>query len=226
MSAATVEILPALLGADPLNYGEAVEATSEAGCGWAHLDVMDGHFVRQITFGAQLAAALADRTRVDVHLQTAEPVELVPAFVRAGAERIAIHVEAVADPRAALEAVRGAGAEACVALSPGTELPEPGLLEVADAVLLMTSRPGTSDFEPDVLEKIRRLRECLDREGRRLPIIADGGITAANAADVAAAGADALVAASAVFAHPGGPGEGVRALLAAAALSAKLPSSD
>jgi ribulose-phosphate 3-epimerase len=214
VSPAPPEILPALLGANPLRYGEALDAVAEAGCEWVHLDVMDGQFTTEITFGSRLLAALAEtgRARLDVHLQTAAPAELVPAFAAAGAERIAIHAEAVEDPHAAMSAVRATGAEACIALNPESPLPEDGLLEAVDAVLLMTSQPGTSAFEPDVLPKIARLCSRLEAHDLEMPIIADGGVTAANARTLAQVGASALVAASAVFAHPQGPGEGVKSL--------------
>lgn len=214
MSPAPPEILPALLGADPLRYGEALDAVAGAGCEWVHLDVMDGQFTAEITFGSRLLAALAEtgRARLDVHLQTAAPADLVPAFAAAGAERIAIHAEAVEDPHEAMSAIRATGAQACIALNPETPLPEDDLLQGVDAVLLMTSQPGTSAFEPDVLPKIAQLRGRLEAHGLQLPIVADGGVTAANAATLAQVGASAIVAASAVFAHPQGPAEGVKSL--------------
>ena len=211
-------ILPAILGADPLAYGAALDAVAAAGCEWMHVDVMDGQFTGEISFGHRLVAALAGagRAAVDVHLQTAAPLDDVGTFVEAGARRLALHVEAVDDPLRAIEAIRSAGAQASLAVNPETPLPPDDVLAELDALLLMTCPPGTSDYDASVLAKITEARERLAALGSAAPIVADGGIKLANASEVAEAGASELVAASAVFAHPEGPQRGVTELLEAA----------
>jgi ribulose-phosphate 3-epimerase len=211
-------ILPAILGADPLAYGAALDAVAAAGCEWMHVDVMDGQFTGEISFGHRLVAALAaaDRAAVDVHLQTAAPLDDVETFVRAGARRLALHVEAIEDPLRAIEAIRSAGARASLAVNPETPLPPDAVLAELDALLLMTCPPGTSDYDARVLDKIREARERLAALRSAAPIVADGGIKLVNAAEVAEAGAAELVAASAVFAHAEGPERAVAELLDAA----------
>ncbi|MDR7523075.1 MAG: ribulose-phosphate 3-epimerase [Armatimonadota bacterium] len=215
-----VQIAASILSADFAALGEAIRAAERGGADRVHVDVMDGHFVPPITMGPMVVEAVRRVTRlpVDVHLMVAHPERHLEAFVRAGADSLTVHVEATPHPHRALAEIRALGAQAGVALNPGT----PGeacaeLLEVLDLIVVMSVNPGYAGqaFLPSVLPKIGRLRTLL--AGRPVRVEVDGGISVRTAPAAVAAGADVLVAASAIFQAPEGIEAAIAALRAAAA---------
>jgi ribulose-phosphate 3-epimerase len=200
-------IAPSLLSADFGRLAEEVRAVEEAGADLIHLDVMDGRFVPNITVGPLVVAAVRKATRlpVDVHLMIVEPERYVEAFARAGAALISVHAETSPHLHRTLQAIRAAGARPAVALNPSTPLDAVEyVLGDCEMVLLMTVNPGFGGqaYIPAVTEKVRRLRALAEARGQPLDIEVDGGIQPATAATVAAAGANVLVAGTAVFGEP------------------------
>ena len=213
----TVEIAPSILAADFASLGEAVRAVERAGVSMLHVDVMDGHFVPQISIGAPVVASLrqATRLRLDVHLMVENPERHIEAFTAAGADMISVHQEATPHLDRALAMIRERGCRAGAVVNPAT--PVTLLSEVLgklDYVLIMSVNPGYGGqaFLPEATEKIRRLREMRDRCGCNFQIEVDGGIGPENVREVVRAGAQILVAGTSVFRTPD-PAAAVRSMM-------------
>jgi len=197
-----IAIAPSILSADFSRLGEEVETVASAGADWIHLDVMDGHFVPNITFGPGVVKAIRDRTDkvFDCHLMIAPADPYLAAFADAGCDILTVHAEAGPHLHRSLQTIRGLGKKAGVSLNPATPVSAiEHVLDDVDLILIMTVNPGFGGqaFIPAMLDKIRGVRSLIG--DRPIDIEVDGGVTAANAEAVAAAGANILVAGSAVF---------------------------
>lgn len=202
-----IEIAPSILSADFTRLGEEISTVQKAGASILHVDVMDGRFVPNITVGLPVVKALSRVTSmpIDAHLMIVEPGQYAQQFAKAGARMVSIHIEADPNAHRTLSSIRAEGALAGIVINPATSLSAiDEAIKFADYILVMSVNPGFGgqEFIPESLDKVRRLRKLIDERGLRTRIEIDGGINADNIAEVTGAGAEIIVAGSAIFGAP------------------------
>ncbi len=228
MAYAKIEIAPSILASNFAKLGEDVRAVEEGGADVIHVDVMDGHFVPNLSIGVPVVASLHKATRLplDVHLMIERPEEYIERFVKAGANRVLIHQEATVHLDRALTMIRELGAQAGVAINPATPVATlTDVFDKVDTVLVMSVNPGFGGqkFIPGAIEKIRQLNQWRSRYNGAFRIEVDGGVDAENTAELAQAGANTFVAGTSIF-HTPDPAAAVRQIrkLATEALSQRV----
>ena len=210
-------IAPSIVAADGLRLRDDIAACESGGADWLHVDVMDGHFVPNITMGPFLVEAYkrASRLPLDVHLMIEQPERYLEAFARAGASHLTVHVETCPHLYRTLQQIKALGCVAGVTLNPGTPVSAlEAVLPLADLVLVMSVSPGFSNqtFLPEAVGRVARVRKMLDENRSPAYLQVDGGVNADNITRLKDAGANAFVSANAIFRHPDGIGAGLAAL--------------
>ena len=212
-----MKIAPSILSCDFSRLADEIQAVESGGADWIHVDVMDGHFVPNITIGPiiTVGARKATALPLDVHLMIEQPDRYLEVFVSAGADWLTVHAEACTHLHRTVQQIRELGARPGVAINPATPLASvTDVLPYIDLLLVMSVNPGFGgqSYIPTSTEKVRDARSLLDEMGSGAELEVDGGVDSGNVADLQAAGATVVVAGSAVYGHPEGPGPGVRSI--------------